>query len=283
MSESRNAGSVDRVAEKSERVIDVAREEARAGAARASERADEARTNTQARLKDAGYAVLGLGDATMASVRSLGSSSSDLPRTLRRAPELLSTAAGQIGTTLLGGYAQLADRGRKVSGQTKQDPAVQEARHRTQTASSRAKGAATRVGTEAAGATQQAREATRTVAGRGQQAARDTSEQARRGARETAEQGRQAAKATTEDTRERSKGAASQVKGAATSASTAAEAQTEAARATAEKAGAEADTGSGSLEERTVEQLRARAAELDIDGRSGMKKQELVEAIREAT
>lgn len=36
------------------------------------------------------------------------------------------------------------------------------------------------------------------------------------------------------------------------------------------------------LEKRTVEELLNRAAELDIDGRSGMDKDELVEAIREA-
>lgn len=36
------------------------------------------------------------------------------------------------------------------------------------------------------------------------------------------------------------------------------------------------------LEERTVQQLHNRAAELDIDGRSEMNKDELVKAIREA-
>ncbi|AJE34165.1 hypothetical protein B842_11590 [Corynebacterium humireducens NBRC 106098 = DSM 45392] len=36
----------------------------------------------------------------------------------------------------------------------------------------------------------------------------------------------------------------------------------------------------GSYEDWTVEELRKRAAELDIEGRSGMRKAELIEALR---
>lgn len=279
----RTRASADRVREQGEKIIDVAREEARAGAARAGETAEGVRAGGPARLKDAGYAVLGLGDATVAGFRSVGSSSSELPRALRRAPSLLGTAAGQVGSAIVEGYSELADRGRKVTGRAKQDPAVQQARRQTRAASSQAKGAATRVGTEAAGTAKQARDAAETVAGSGRRAARKTAAHGGTAAKTTAKQGRAAAEDTAEDAKQRSKGAASQVKGAATSAGRAARAQTEAAGSTAEKAGAEADTGTGPLEERTVEQLTARAAELDIDGRSNMKKQELVEAIRAAT
>jgi hypothetical protein len=45
----------------------------------------------------------------------------------------------------------------------------------------------------------------------------------------------------------------------------------------------ELDTGTGRLEDRTVAQLRNRATELGIEGRSGLRKQELIDAIRDAT
>jgi hypothetical protein len=47
--------------------------------------------------------------------------------------------------------------------------------------------------------------------------------------------------------------------------------------------GEELDTGSGPLEERTVAQLRQRAGQLGIGGRAGMRKADLVAAIRDAT
>jgi hypothetical protein len=55
-----------------------------------------------------------------------------------------------------------------------------------------------------------------------------------------------------------------------------------AAASTPPRASATRDTGDprSPLEERTVEQLRNRAAELEIEGRSTMKKDELIEAIR---
>jgi membrane protein involved in colicin uptake len=100
--------------------------------------------------------------------------------------------------------------------------------------------------------------------------------------------------------------AKTQVKGAATSVGKAASAQADAAEKAASKAGTKArkttprsttstsrstsssssssssnDTGTGPLEDRTVEELYNRATELDIDGRSSMNKDELVKAIRD--
>ncbi len=48
----------------------------------------------------------------------------------------------------------------------------------------------------------------------------------------------------------------------------------------ARSGGSSADTGSGSLESRTKDQLYHRAKELDIAGRSDMSKAELIDAIR---
>lgn len=42
------------------------------------------------------------------------------------------------------------------------------------------------------------------------------------------------------------------------------------------------DSGEGSLENLTVEELQEMARERDVEGRSGMNKAELIEAIREA-
>jgi hypothetical protein len=74
--------------------------------------------------------------------------------------------------------------------------------------------------------------------------------------------------------------AASQTKAASTSVKKAVRAQGKAAEAAAEKVGATSRTR---LEDRTVEELHDRAAELDIDGRSQMNKDDLIKAIRTAS
>lgn len=95
--------------------------------------------------------------------------------------------------------------------------------------------------------------------------------------------------------------AKSRVKAAATSTAKAADAQTDAVGSAARKVGskprstsarkpstatrtsssATSDTGTGPLEDRTVDELYARATELDIEGRSSMSKDDLVKAIRD--
>jgi hypothetical protein len=93
--------------------------------------------------------------------------------------------------------------------------------------------------------------------------------------------------------------ARSRVKAAATSTAKAADAQTDVAESAARKVGAKGrsttrgssttsrtakatpDTGTSPLEDRTVDELYARATELDIEGRSSMSKDELVKAIRD--
>lgn len=96
-----------------------------------------------------------------------------------------------------------------------------------------------------------------------------------------------AAKRGAEDVAARTGAAATdatgRAKAATSSAAKAAKSQADVARSAAAKAGATLDTGTGPLEKRTVAQLRARASELEIPGRSGMQKRELIEAIRDAT
>ena len=62
------------------------------------------------------------------------------------------------------------------------------------------------------------------------------------------------------------------------------ESKEKAARIANAKAGGEDVSSKGgeadSYEERTVEELRERAAELDIEGRSEMNKEELIDALR---
>jgi hypothetical protein len=125
---------------------------------------------------------------------------------------------------------------------------------------------------------------------RGQAAGEPATEEAERQTKAAASQAKGAATATRKGAEEaagRTSDAAAatrdKAKGAATSASKAAGAQAEAAKSTAKKAGDAVDTGTGALQDRTVEQLRNRASELDIEGRSNMKKDELVKAIRDAT
>jgi hypothetical protein len=252
----------DRARGDDRRLIDVAAEEAEAMAERGRELAEDVASDARLSLKGLGYASVGVGDAGVDGVRALARMSRRLPGHLREAPEAVGTWAKQLGTEFQRGYAHLSERGRRVTGAARRDPRVHEARRRTEAAGSQAKAAATTATDKGAAAASQAKGAATAVRRRGAEAEPQV-------------------KAAGTATRKRGQEAGSAAKGAATSAGRAADAQKEAAGAVAEKLG-EADTGSGPLEERTVEQLRNRATELEIEGRSTMKKQELVKAIRDA-
>lgn len=212
-------------------VVDITKEEARIAAERASETVEDAELT----LRDLGYAALGAADLAVETARTLGDVSLQLPQWLRQAPSAAAT-----------GYALLAARGRRLTGEIAGDETVAQAQQQTRAAVSQAKGAATTA--------QKSAETTTAKAG-------DQAEKAAATAREQTQQ------------------ATSSAKGATTSASKAATTQAEAARSAAQKVGSgEAEP----LEERTVDELRDKASDLDIEGRASMRKQELIDAIRKA-
>ena len=202
------------VKETADQTLDLAQRQAEQAIEQTKQAPEDARAaarKLEGTLKEAGYMTLGAGDVAVHAARQL-------PAFLRHAPENLADLAEQVAEGVRDGASDLADRGRRLTGQVKRSPKVTEARAQTRAASA-------------------------------------------------------------------------QVKGARTSVSKAAQAQADAAATAAAKAGQpprpstpsatrEPDAGSGPLEDRTVDELRTRAAELDIHGRSQMTKQELIAAIR---
>lgn len=99
--------------------------------ARQAERtAKQAQVTAQGYLREAGYAALGVGDATVALVRAAGRAparAKDLPRTLERT------------------FWTLSDRGRQLSGRIEREPEVQAAADAARSATRRVKAAGTSV------------------------------------------------------------------------------------------------------------------------------------------
>jgi hypothetical protein len=242
-----------RTSERTDEVIDVTDDRRKAAAAwgkqAGREVADRVRQLASHELvREAPYAAVGLGDVVVEAARETDATS--LPERVRRTPVAVAERVRDLGDDVRTSYLELAARGRTVRHKVESDPTTAEARRAAErhasTATSQAKGAAT---------------------------------SARRGVEETAAKvGDVAATA-----RRKSAATATQAKGAATSAGAAASERAEAASSSAAKVGTDGDTGTGNLEDRTVAQLRTRASQLGIEGRSGMKKQELIDAIRAAT
>jgi hypothetical protein len=254
--------TTENLREKGGDVVDLTKQEARTAATRAEEAVQEAGLT----LSDVGYAALGVGDVAVEAARSLGT---QLPGLLRRAPSALSTNLTQT-------YVMLAARGRRLRGQIESDEATSTAQEQTKAAVSQAKGAATTAREGTRKAAEQAGTGAQKAADRASTGVDEVTEQAEKTAATT----RKHAKKTAATTREQGEKTTSRAKGAATSASKAAEKQADATRSAAEKVGSGA--ASDPLEEKTVEELRDRASDLEIEGRTNMRKKELIKAIREA-
>jgi hypothetical protein len=258
----KKASTTENLREQGGQVVDLTKEEARTAAARAEQAVQEAGLT----LSDVGYAALGVGDVAVEAARSLGT---QLPGLLRRAPSAVSTNLTQT-------YIMLAARGRRLRGQIEVDAATSEAEEQTKAAVSQAKGAAT---TTRKGARKAAEQASSGADQAAQQASSSVDEAAEQ-AEKTAATTRKQAEKTAATTREEGEKATSRAKGAATSASKAAQKQADATRSAAEKVGSGA--ASDPLEEKTVEELRDKASDLEIEGRTNMRKKELIKAIRQA-
>jgi gas vesicle protein len=199
----------------------------------------------RAMLREAPYAGIGLGHVVAETVRNLDATS--LPERLRRTPGAVASKVGDLGTNVKVSYLALAARGRAVSLSSAGDDLPGEVRKQTEAVADLTKDTATATGDIATDAVDQAGDTAAATGGK-------------------------------------VKGVVGKLKGAtARTAKPAVEQAGDAAGPTATTSESASDTGTGPLEKRTVAQLRERASELGVAGRAGMKKKELIRAIRDAT
>jgi hypothetical protein len=239
-------------------------------------------------LREAPYAGIGLGHVVAETVRNLDASS--MPERLRRTPGAVASKVGDLGTNVKVSYLALAARGRAVRLSSAGEDLTGEMQRQTRAVVGLTKDTATAtrdVATEAVDQAGDTAAATggkiKGVAGKLKSVPRRTSKTAATAA-ETAEEVADQTVDTAARTGGRAKGVVGKLKGAATrTTKPAGEQDEDAAGPTVQSSGNAADTGTGPLEKRTVAQLRERANELGIEGRTSMRKKELIQAIRDAT
>jgi hypothetical protein len=294
-------------------------EGAAAGAQKVSEDVrDEARQVAGRRaLQELPYAAVGLGDVVAEAARRVDATS--LTERLRRTPVVVGSKVLDLGANASESYLALVARGRALRLQAAGEDATDEARERTEAVIAHAEEAVGRGGGVAAATLDRAKAAAGKVRDLTARGAKDAGEAAGGAADAGAAAADEAASAAgdaagtaadgAQGTAGRAAGVLGKVKGAVTRGSRRTgstdegdegdEADSAAPEGVAEEAEAaprkrrrrkaaaatedELDTGSGALADRTVAQLRNRAGQLGIEGRTKMKKDELVQAIGDAT
>ncbi|WP_052666834.1 Rho termination factor N-terminal domain-containing protein [Nitriliruptor alkaliphilus] len=281
-----------------DQVVDVTEKGAAGAAAATQEAADQATGEVRGEvrgklLREAPYAARGLGKTVAEATREVEAEA--LPERLRRTPGAVASKVSRLGTDTKSTYVALAARGR---GEQVRDAGKSAATAATDTASAALGGSdeasdgtgakAKELGGKVVDSVKHASEVAGTkateVVGKVKRVATRSSAGGDEAEQSNADEaGGSDTTGTASTARGKAKDAAGRVKGAATRTATSARGRTKAA---AKKTGEQAeklDVGTGPLEKRTVAQLRNRASELGIEGRTTMNKKDLAQAIRDAT